>query len=186
MARTARSSNSSIEALFSPGLTCPSCPQFAKGTRVVPDVRGNWQEILARAKRLCLLASAGVLVAAIVTPADVTDRAAFPTLLRKARRVAPTISHLWVDKGYTGRAVISAAAGAGVTVEVISGPKPGRGFIVQPRRWVVERTNGWINHCRRIDRHYETTLAAHEGFLYLSQIALLLRRLDRSQLFDTL
>lgn len=70
-------------------------------------------------------------------------------------------------------------------MDVVSGPKPGRGFIVQPRRWVVKRTNGWINHRRRIDRHYETTLAAHEGFLYLSQIALL-RRLDRSQLFDTL
>lgn len=38
-----------------------------------------------------------------------------------------------------------------MTVEVASGPKPGHGFIVQPRRWVVERTNGWINHCRRLD-----------------------------------
>lgn len=46
--------------------------------------------------------------------------------------------------------------------------------------------NGWINHCRRHDRHYEFTLKAHEGFLVLSQIALLIRRLDRSQLFDTL
>ncbi|GFG75503.1 transposase [Mycobacterium botniense] len=52
--------------------------------------------------------------------------------------------------------------------------------------WVVERTNSWINHCRRIDRHYQTTLAARKGFRHLSQIALLLRRLDRSQLFDTL
>jgi hypothetical protein len=41
-------------------------------------------------------------------------------------------------------------------------------------------------HCRRLDRHYEVTLDAHEGFLILSQIALLLRRLDRCQLFDTL
>jgi hypothetical protein len=47
-------------------------------------------------------------------------------------------------------------------------------------------TQASANHCRRIDRHYETTLIAHEGFLYLSQIALPLRRLDRSQLFDTL
>jgi len=79
-----------------------------------------------------------------------------------------------------------AAPLAGVTVDVVCGPKPGHGFTVQPRRWVVERTNGWINHCRRIDRHYETTLAAHEGFVYLSQIALPPRRLDHSQLFDTL
>ncbi|WP_414731584.1 transposase [Williamsia sp.] len=46
-----------------------------------------------------LVDSAGLLVAAVVTPADVQDRAAFPTLLRKAKRVVPTISHVWVDKG---------------------------------------------------------------------------------------
>ena len=125
-------------------------------------------------KRHVLVDSAGALVAAVVTEADVQDRAAFPKLLRKAKRIVPTISHVWVDKGYTGQTVAAAAAKAGVTVEVVSGPKPGHGFIVQPRRWVVERTNGWINHCRRIDRHYETTLASHEGFVYLSQIALLL------------
>jgi transposase len=92
---------------------------------------------------------------------------------------------VWVDKGYTGQTVTGAAAKAGVTVEVVSGPKPGRGFIVQQRRWVVEPINCWINHYRRIDRHYETTLQAHEGFVYLSQIALR-SGLDRSQLFDTL
>ncbi len=138
------------------------------------------------AKRHVLVDTTGVLVAAVVTAADVQDRAAFPKLLRKAKPIAPTISHVWADKGYTGQAVTAAADQAGVTVDVVSGPKPGHRFIVQPRRWVVERTNGWINHCRRIDRHYETTLQAHEGFVYLSQIALLLRRLDRSQLFDTL
>lgn len=137
-------------------------------------------------KRHVLVDSGGVLIAAVVTPANVQDRAAFPKLLRMAKRVAPTIAHVWVDKGYTGSTVSDAAAKAGLSVDVVSGPKPGHGFIVQSRRWVVERTNGRINHCRRLDRHYEVTLDAHEGFLILSQIALLLRRLDRSQLFDTL
>ncbi len=91
-----------------------------------------------------------------------------------------------MDKGDTGSTVAKAAAKAEITVDIVSGPKPGSGFPVQPRRWVVERTNGRINHCRRLDRHYEITLDTHEGFLMLSQIALLLRRLDRSQLFDTL
>ena len=50
----------------------------------------------------------------------------------------------------------------------------------------MERTNGWISHHRRLARHYETTLAAHQGFLILSQIGLLLRRHDKGQLFDTL
>jgi hypothetical protein len=55
-----------------------------------------------------------------------------------------------------------------------------------PTPLVVERTNGWINRSRRLVRQYETSLAAHEGFLLLSQIALHLRRLDRGQLFDRL
>jgi transposase len=137
-------------------------------------------------KRHILVDSGGILVAAVVTAADVGDRAAFPALLHQAKRAAPTIAHLWLDKGYTGEKVRAAATKAGVTVDVVSGPKSGHGFIVQPRRWVVERTTGWINHCRRLDRHYEVTLIAHQGFLVLSQIGLLLRRLDRSQLFDTL
>jgi transposase len=142
-------------------------------------------------KRHILVDTAGILIAATVTPANVQDRAAFPALLRKAKRVAPTIAHLWLDKGYTGHTytghtVAESATQAGVSIDVVSGPKPANGFQVQPRRRVVERTNSWINHCRRLDRHYEVTLTAHEGFLYLSQIALLLRRLDRTQLFDTL
>jgi transposase len=121
-----------------------------------------------------------------IPPPTDTNRAPWPTLLRQAKRIAPTTTHVWADKGYTGSAVADAAAKAGVTVDIVSGLKPGRGSIGQPRRWVVEPTNGWINHCRRRDRHYETTLEAHAGFLILSQIALLLRRLDRTQLFDTL
>src|SRR5690625_849041 len=93
------------------------------------------------------------------------------------------------DRRYKASTAITSAQTAqhaGVSVEVASGPKPASRFQVQPRRWVVERTDGWINHCHRLDRHHETTLQPHEGFLYLSQIPLLLRQLDHTQLFDTL
>lgn len=150
-------------------------PRGFDGAKKVDGIKGH-----------ILVDTAGVLIAATITPANVQDRAAFPALPRKAKRVAPTIAHVWLDKGYTGQAVVGPATRAGASVEVVSGPKPTGGFQVQPRRWGVERTNGWINHCRRIDRQYEVTLEAHEGFLHLSQIALLLRRLDRTQLFDTL
>ncbi|MDY6869357.1 MAG: hypothetical protein SV966_01920 [Actinomycetota bacterium] len=53
------------------------------------------------------------------------------------------------------------------------------------RRRVVEPTDGLTNHCTRVDRHHDTTLTAHEGFLYPSQTALPLPRLDHSRLFDT-
>jgi transposase len=64
-------------------------------------------------KRRILVDAGGVLVAAIVTPANMQDRAVFPNLLRKAKRVALTISHVWLDKGYTGATVADAAAKAG-------------------------------------------------------------------------
>ena len=155
-----------------------------KGTPV-PGPRGfDGAKKVDGIKRHIIVDTTGTLVAAHVTAGDVQDRAAFAALLTEARRVCPTVSKIWADKGYTGAAVASACQQAGVELEVVSGPKPAGGFTVQPRRWGVERTNGWINRSRRLVRQYETTVAAHEGFLILSQIALLLRRLDRGQLFD--
>jgi transposase len=152
---------------------------------------GGAQRRLDGIKRHILLDTTATSIAAHVTAAHVTaahvqDRAAFTTLLNKARRVAPTITKIWADKGYTGPAVATACEKAETELDIISGPKPAGRFIAQPRRWVVERTNGWINPSRRLIRQYETTHAAHQAFLTLSQIALLLRRLDPDQLFDTL
>jgi len=135
-------------------------------------------------KRHILVDTTGLLLGVHATPANVQDRAAFADLLTVCD--TKTVTKVWADKGYTGTTPAEAATAAGIKLDIVSGPKPADGFIVQPRRWVVERTNGWINHHRRLVRQYETTLAAHEGFLILSQIGLLLRRLDKGQLFDTL
>ncbi len=81
-------------------------------------------------------------MATVVTPANVGDRAASRNCCARPNaqhRPSPTSG--W-NKGYTGTTVADAAAKAGVTVDIVSGPNPGHGFIVQPRRWVVERTNG--------------------------------------------
>jgi transposase len=92
--------------------------------------------------RHILIDSAGILIAALVTAANVQHRASFPKLMRKTKRIAPGIAHIWLDKGYTAQTVADAAARVGVNVEIVSGPKPGHGFTAQPRRWVIERTNG--------------------------------------------
>jgi transposase len=106
-------------------------------------------------KRHILVDSAGILVAAVVTPAKVQDRNAFPTLLRQAQRIAPTIDHVWLDKGYTGSTVADAAQRASVTVDVISGPNPAAGSS-------RSRAGGCRTH-QRLDQplpqprpHYET------------------------------
>ena len=138
-------------------------------------------------KRHILVDTTGLLLGVHATPANVQDRAAFADLLTVSD--CATVRKVWADKGYTGNApatTATTATTAGIKLDIVSGPKPTDGFIVQPRRWVVERTNGCINHHRRLVRPYDTTLAAHEGFLILSQIGLLLRRLYKGQLFDTL
>ncbi|WP_277512318.1 IS5 family transposase [Cellulosimicrobium cellulans] len=136
--------------------------------------------------RHILVDTAGRFLAAHVTAANVQDRAAFTDLLTK--NPCPSVAHVWADKGcYTGTAPAQAATKAGIELQIVSGPKPVGAFIVQPRRWVVERTNGWINRHRRLARQHESTLTAHRTFIILSQIRLLLRRLDRrGQLFDRL
>ena len=136
-------------------------------------------------KRHILVDTTGLLLGVTVTAANVQDRAAFASLLTTTLWSCSTIRKVWADKGYTGNGPADTASRARIELEIVSGPKPVGGFAIQPRRWVVERTNGWINHHRRLVRQYETTTAAHEGFLILSQIGLLLRRLDKGQLFDT-
>jgi transposase len=86
-----------------------------------------------------LLDSSGVLVAVVLTPADVQDRPAFPKLLGKAKPIAPSISHVWVDKGYTGQTVAGGRSqgrchrGRGVRAET------------RPRVHRPTVTTGWLN-----------------------------------------
>ena len=136
-------------------------------------------------KRHILVDTAGRLLTAHVTAANVQATAAFADLVTK--NPCPSVAHVWADKGYTGQAPADAATAAGIEPEIASGPQPVGGFVVQPRRWVVERTNGWINRHRRLVRQHEATLTAHEAFVILSQIRLLKRRLDHHEsLFDRL
>ena len=132
-------------------------------------------------KRHILTDTTILLLAVEVTAANEQDRAVLRRLLAAAKTNCPNIAKVWADKGYTGPATRELAEQTGIDIEIVSGPKPppGSGFLVQPRRWGVERTHAWINRNRRMFRQWEweATLEAHTGFLLLSQIAVLLRRL---------
>jgi transposase len=136
-------------------------------------------------KHHLLVDSAGLLIAAVLTAADVQDRAAFLTLLRKAKRVAPTITHVWVDNGYTGSTVANAPGQGWSPCRRRVRPQT-RPRLHRPATSLAGRTH------QRLDQPLppprpppRSHLNAHEGFPIPSQIDLLLRRLD-SQLFDTL
>jgi transposase len=139
-------------------------------------------------KRDVLLDSAGFLAAAAGTPGQRAGRRPSRTC-STSNRLAPTITGVWLDEGYTPAPPLPMPPPTPQSPPTSRpGPNPdvdsSSSHDVQPRRWVLERTTGWINHRRRLHRQYEVTLTAHQEFLIFSQVALLPTRLDRSQLFD--
>jgi putative transposase len=119
----------------------------------------------------------GLVVTALVTPADVPDQDGAYDLVQASKAIAPTLRHLWVDGGYAGEWSEWAAEEEQVTVEVVSKPAGMRGFVVQARRWVVERTFAWLGRNRRLSRDVERYEETSETFIYLASSHLLLKRL---------
>jgi transposase len=95
----------------------------------------------------------GLLLVAIVTAASVQDSVGGQQVLDHLAAAQPTVSTAWVDGGYNNT-VIRHGAQHGIRVEVVKRPT-GKGFHVLPRRWVVERTLGWLMQHRRLVRDYE-------------------------------
>ena len=98
----------------------------------------------------------GHLLALVVTPADAQDRAQVGRLAEAVQRVTGrSVSLAYVDQGYTGVAPREAAAAHGIALEVIKHAEAKRGFVLLPRRWVVERSFAWVSRFRRMARDYE-------------------------------
>jgi transposase len=112
-----------------------------------------------------------------VGPANVQDRDGGPPLVRAVRRLYHWLELLWVDAAYAGPKFAKAVKLPRLTIEVVKRSDDAKGFVVLPRRWVVERTNGWITRCRRLVRHYEALVATAEAFSKLAMIRIMLRRL---------
>ena len=106
----------------------------------------------------------GQLLALRVTPANEDDRAQVSEVVQAVQELTgDKVEVAYVDQGYTGEAAAAAAAQHGVKLEVVKLPQAKRGFVLLPRRWVVERSFAWMARFRRLARDYErlpTTLAA--------------------------
>ena len=105
----------------------------------------------------------GNLLTLLVTPADDQDRAQAGELAQAVQEVTgESVELAFVDQGYTGEAAAQAAQAHGIQLEVVKLPHAKRGFVLLPRRWVVERSFAWTTRFRRLVRDYErlpTTLA---------------------------
>ena len=90
--------------------------------------------------------------------------------------VSPRLCTGWVDGGFAA-GVATVAEQFGWELVVVTKQPGQRGFVVQPRRWAVERTLAWLTNCRRLTKDYEVYTETSEAFIYLAMIQLLLRRL---------
>ena len=120
----------------------------------------------------------GHLLALKVTPANAQDRAQVAELAVAVQEVSgENVQVAFVDQGYTGATPAAAAAQAGVRLEVIKHHEAKRGFVLLPRRWVVERTFAWAARFRRLARDYERLASTLAGYHWLALATLMLQSL---------
>ena len=117
----------------------------------------------------------------VVHSADIQDRDGAALVLdKRTRRQFPFIERIYADGGYQGSRVRAAAARTGTwKIEIIKRSDIARGFVVLPKRWVVERTLAWISCHRRLARDFERYARTVAAFVRLAMIRIMLRRLTR-------
>jgi transposase len=123
----------------------------------------------------------GRLLAITVTAANQQDRAQVAQLAHDIQEATDgRVQLAYVDQGYTGKAAAEQASGEGITLEVVRRPAARRGFVLLPRRWVAERTFGWLGRFRRLARDYERLATTLAGWHWLAFVTLMLNRISFS------
>ena len=120
----------------------------------------------------------GHLLAAPVTPANVSDREQVAELAQEVQAATgEQVKVAFVDQGYTGADPSEAAANEGIQLEVVKRPEGQSGFVLLPKRWVVERSHGWMTRFRRLVRDYERLPETLAGLHYIAATTLMLTQL---------
>jgi transposase len=120
----------------------------------------------------------GQLLALHVTPVNEQDREQVQKLAQAVQEITgQSVELAYVDQGYTGKAAEQAAQMHGIQLEVVKHTEAKHGFVLLPRRWVVERSFAWAARFRRLARDYERLAQTLAGFHYLAFACLMLHRI---------
>ncbi|HZM36334.1 Transposase DDE domain protein [compost metagenome] len=120
----------------------------------------------------------GHLLALHVTPASEQDRAQVEQLAQAVQDITgQSVTLAYVDQGYTGDTARQGANAHGIELEVVKHTEAKRGFVLLPRRWVVERSFAWAARFRRLARDYERLAQTLAGFHYLAFACLMLHKI---------
>ena len=130
-------------------------------------------------KRHILVDTVGLLLHAIVHPADIQDRDGGVLVMATLFGMFPFLKTLFADSGYQGPKFAKALAKVlpHLDIEIVKRSDQVSGFVVLPKRWIVERTIAWLNRCRRLAKDWENLNRKALSFLRLASIRLMLRKL---------
>ena len=147
-------------------------------------------------KRHLVTDTLGLLIAVLVTGANVQDRDAAVHAMDLAVEKAPSIRMLYADSGYEGKRALELRERYGIDVEIVRHPASRKGgrwsegqmtlfeaprhFTVLPKRWVVERTNAWNDRPRRMNKDHDRNLSVSTAWIWLTEARMLLRRVTTS------
>jgi putative transposase len=134
-------------------------------------------------KRFLLVDTLGLILALAILPADVQDRDGAKAVLGALKAPFDRVTKVWADGGFAGQLVGWVAelrSRRPVTLEIVKRSDDAIGFEVIPKRWIVERTLGWLNRTRRLSKDYERTIESGVAMVRLAMIHLMTRRLASS------
>jgi transposase len=161
--------------------------QIVKAHDTVPKATSGYhggKKITGRGRHLAVDAE-GWLLALVVTAASVSDKAGAKLLLIKLFDAFSTLKIMWADSGYDSKPLAAfAKAAAAITLEVVKRTAP-HSFQVVRRRWVIERTFGWLMRYRRLARDYERRTDHAEAMIYWATVIIMTRRLARYETGQT-
>lgn len=132
-------------------------------------------------KRHLVTDTTGLLIGVSVHSAAVQDRDGAPSLLHRIRWQYPWLRHLFADGAYAGDKLMEALSQLGQwTIEIVKRSEAAQGFVVLPRRWVVERTIAWLNRNRRLTKDFEAKIETAVAWIMIASVKLLIRRVARA------
>jgi putative transposase len=144
----------------------------------IPGERGfDGGKLINGRKRSVIVDTLGMLLRVVVHPADLSDLVGGKWVAERVAGVSSRLTKLFGDRHYGGQFTEAMQADYGWEVEVIRRPPDATGFRVLPKRWIVERTFGWLTWYRRLSKDYEQLVEVSESFIYVAMIHLMIRRL---------
>lgn len=133
-------------------------------------------------KRHILVDVMGLVLVVLVHKASIQDRTGAKSLLQRAKKKGfRHLALIWADGGYSGQPMIDWVANlAGWILKIVERAQDATGFVLLPRRWVVERTFAWLGRYRRLSKDYEQLPETSEAMIYAAMVHLMLKRLARN------